>query len=150
MVQERLPEASIERFAFEAPAEAVRKTQQTAHSDAMILGVAAGVAGDDHAIAGLQRVAADAVTRELARASPFDAPAMHLAVLVRRHHVHPRMRIAERELHELAFDRDLLALVVRRGERMVSARARRGEQQRAARNQESRSHAFLPRARVEY
>src|SRR5690606_10025286 len=43
-----------------------------------------------------------------------------------------------------------LALVVRRGERMVSARARRGEQQRAARNQESRSHAFLPRARVEY
>src|SRR5690606_10142458 len=125
MVQERLPDRSIERFALEAPAEAVRGTQQAPHPDPVILRIAARVAGDDHAIAGPQRVAADTVSRELTGAAPLDAPAMHLAAFVGRHHVNPRMRVAEGELHELAFDRDLLALVVRRGERMVSARARR-------------------------
>src|SRR5690606_8523671 len=123
MVQERLPNRSIERLALEAPAEAVRGAQQAAHAGAVVLGIAAGIPGDAHAIARFQRVAADALAGQLPRAAPFDAPPAHLAVLVRRHHVDPRVRIAERELHELAFDRDLLALVVRRGEGMVRARA---------------------------
>src|SRR5690606_41425050 len=55
MVQERLPNRSVERLALEAPAEAVGGAQQAAHADAVVLGIAAGVAGDDDVIARLQR-----------------------------------------------------------------------------------------------
>src|SRR5688572_17571665 len=124
--------ASVERLALEAPAEPVRRPQQAAHADAVIDWIAARVAGDDDFVAGLQRLASDALPRQCAGAAPFDAPALHLAVLVGRHDVHPRMRIAEHELYELAFDLDRLALVICRRERMV----RRGTQ---ARQQSARS-----------
>src|SRR6185503_2742379 len=119
---------SIERLAALAPAEAVRRPQQRAHAQPMIDGIAPRVARDDDLVAGLQRLARDALTGQRAGAAPFDAPALHLAVLVGRHDVHPRVRIAEHELHELALDLDRLALVVRRGKRMVRRRTQAREQ----------------------
>src|SRR5690606_23706370 len=60
-----------------------------------------------------------ALPAQLSGTAPFHAPTLHLAVLVRGHHVDPGMRVAEHELHELAFDRDFLALVVSGRERMM-------------------------------
>jgi hypothetical protein len=122
--------APVEGLALEAPAEAVRRPQQAAHADAVIDRIAARVARDDDLVAGLQRVARDALARQRAGSAPFDAPALHLPFFVRRHHVYPRVRIAEHELHELAFDLDRLALVIRRRERMVR-RGNRARQQDA-------------------
>src|SRR6186713_818450 len=116
---ERARGASIESLAALTPTEAVGRPQQRAHANAVIDRVTPRVARDDHLVAGLQRLARDALAGQRAGATPFDAPALHLAVLVRRHDVHPGVRIAEHELHELALDLDRLALVVRRGERVM-------------------------------
>src|SRR5690606_5954501 len=72
---------SVERLALEAPAEAVGRPEQAAHPDAMVDRIASRVTADDHVIAGLQRFARDALAGQLARAAPFHAPALHLAVL---------------------------------------------------------------------
>ena len=94
----------------------------------MIDGVAAGVTRDDDLVAGLQRFARDALARQCAGTAPFDAPALHLAVLVGRHEVHPGVRVAEHELHERAFDLDGIAFVVRRRERMMRVRSQARQQ----------------------
>ena len=67
------PDALVERFAVLAPTEFVGWAQQRAHADAVIDRIAARVTGDDHVVAGLQRVARDALAGERARATPLDA-----------------------------------------------------------------------------
>src|SRR5690606_15703937 len=120
----------VERLAFETPAEPVRRAQQAAHADTMILGVASRIARDDDVVTGPEGIARDALPRKLAGSAPFDAPALHFAVLVRRHDMHPGMRIAEHELDQLALDLDFLALVVRRRERVMRRSSDAGHQRR--------------------
>src|SRR5688572_10692189 len=110
---------SVERLALLTPAEAVRRPQQRAHPNAVIRGVTARIARDHDLVARLQRFARDTLAGQRTGATPLDAPPLHLPVLVGRHDVHPRVRVAEHELHELALDLDGLALVVGRGERMM-------------------------------
>src|SRR5439155_27120796 len=76
------------------------------------------IAGDDDMIARLQRVARDA--RQLTGGRPFDRPALHLALGVRRLHVQEGVWVSEHELQQVAFDRDLLVDLVDRGKRVVS------------------------------
>ena len=104
--------ASIESLALEAPTESVGRPPQAAHANAMIDGIAPGVARDDNVIARLQRLAGDALTGQRTGAAPLDTPALHLAVFVGSHHVDPGMRIPEHELNELAFDLHGLVFVV--------------------------------------
>src|SRR5437762_4001985 len=115
-----------------APLEPVLRSQDAPHADAVILDGAARVAGDDDVIARLQRVARDA--GQLPGGGPLDGPALHLALRVRRLHVNERVRVAEHELHHVAFDLDLLVDDVGGGERMVrvdhGARHERGADQR--------------------
>src|SRR5688572_4935335 len=55
--------ASIESLALEAPAEPVGRPQQAAHADAVVDGIAPRITGDDDLVAGLQRLARDALAR---------------------------------------------------------------------------------------
>src|SRR6184192_4221975 len=96
----------MELLKIAAPLEAVLRTEDAAHADAVILGGAARVAGDDDVVAGLERIARDA--RELTGRGPFDRPALHLAVVVRRLDVDERVRVAEHERDHVPLDLDLL------------------------------------------
>src|SRR5437773_10780954 len=83
----------LERLAgFLAPTETVRRTQQAAHAQPMIVGIAARVTPDDDFVARLQRIARDALAGQRTGAAPLHAPTLHLALVVRRHHMHERMR----------------------------------------------------------
>src|SRR5580692_4847856 len=93
---------------YTTPAEAIGRPLDAAHADAVIFRIAARVAGDDDVIAGLQGVAGDAFTAQLAAAAPFHRPSFHVALVVGGFDVDERMRIAEHELDQSAFDRDVL------------------------------------------
>src|SRR5258705_199226 len=71
-----------------SPGEAVLRTLQHDEPDAVIGGVAARRAGDDHLVAGLQRSARDAGASELAGAAPLHVIGDHRAVLLLHIHVH--------------------------------------------------------------
>src|SRR3970040_913364 len=92
----------------------------------MIERIATGVARDDNVIADLERIAADTLAVERPGSAPFHGPALHVAVLVGRHDMDPRMRVPEHELHERTFDTRLCVLVVGRRERVMGECARRG------------------------
>ena len=106
----------------------------------------------------LQRLPRDAVVGELRRAAPLDRPALLHAVLVRRLHVHERVRVAEHELHQLAFEAHLAADVVGGAVRVMRPRrrgrrtARRRERSRARRREPgialSRSWLLLREAAI--
>src|SRR5690606_14036906 len=136
----RMASRSVERFAGPAaPVEAVRVPAQVQHPDAVVVRVASRVPRDGDDVARPQRLARDALARELPRAAPFDGPSPQLAVLVRRFDVHERMRVAEQELQELALDLDRAILEIRRRERVmgVSANTReRGKDERGERDSE--------------
>ena len=73
-----------------------------------------------------------------------------LAVLVGSLDVHERMRVAEHELQQLAFDRHLAIFEVRGGERVMrSRRERRGESQQCGGKDDFpvRSHLAFPRGK---
>src|SRR5262245_4174890 len=58
---ERAGGASVKRLAALTPTEAIGRPQQRAHANAVIDRVASGVARDDDLVAGLQRLARDAL-----------------------------------------------------------------------------------------
>src|SRR5690349_5262813 len=75
-------------------------------------------------ITGLQRVSRNALIAELAASSPLDRPPV-LAVCVLCDEIHKRVRVAPQELSQLAFQRDLVGLVVGCGKRVMGVDATR-------------------------
>jgi hypothetical protein len=92
----------------------------------MVVRGTARVAGDDHVIARLERVARDPV--QLAGGGPLDGPALHLSALVGPHQVHEGMRIPEHELDHVPLDLDFLVGQVGGGERVMRVRRRAGHE----------------------
>ena len=90
----------------------------------VILGVASRISGDDHVVAGLQRLARHALSAELESSAPFDGVADRVALLVFPFDVHERVRVAKQELHQVAFDLRRLVLEVRGGKRVMRERGR--------------------------
>src|SRR5260370_207693 len=82
-----------------------RRAQAAFRVDGVGGGIGGGAAGDDDAIAGLQRVLADAPLFQTRGAGPLGRNLPHHARLVSRVDVNPRVGIAVLELHELAFNR---------------------------------------------
>src|SRR5215471_3055386 len=92
----------------------------------MIFGIATRVAGDDDVVAWFERVAGHALLVELQSRAPLDGVADGVPLRVLALDVHERMRVAEEELHQLAFDALRLFLEVRRRKRVMRERGRRG------------------------
>src|ERR1019366_1098199 len=80
-----------------APLPAIRRTGDIHHTQTVIFGVAARVANDDHVVARLQSLAGNALTAELAACAPFNGPALHHALVVRRFDVDEGVRVAIQE-----------------------------------------------------
>jgi len=99
-----------------APGEAVFGSLQRHHSNAMVGGISAGRAADDHDVACFQRLARNAGVVQLPGAAPFDVVDRDAPVLLFHVHMYERMRIAEDELNDFAFDGLRLRLEIRRGE----------------------------------
>src|SRR5438128_802959 len=95
-----------------APSESVGRTLQANHAQAMIFRIPAGVSNDDNVVAGSQRFTRDALTAELSASAPFHGVSSDLALRVLHFNVDKRMRIAEQELNQVAFDSFLLVLKV--------------------------------------
>src|SRR5579871_3265112 len=87
-----------------APLPAIGRTGDADHTETMIFRVAAGVAHDDHMVAGLQRVTRHALTSELTACAPLHRVALHFALGILGFHLDERMRVAEQELNQLPFD----------------------------------------------
>src|SRR6266550_5521285 len=88
-----------------APREAVLRTLQRNHPDTVVGGIAPRRTGDADDVARFQRFARDAGVIELAGAAPFDVVGGDGPVFLFHVDMHERMRIAEHELHDLAFNR---------------------------------------------
>ena len=74
---------------------------------------------NDDAFPGLQRKTIDAVLGQRRHRAPLAAPQDFLAVVVDYLEIDERMRIADIELHDGAFEPDDVALAVGTGERVV-------------------------------
>src|SRR4029079_7596809 len=99
----------INRFAgTRPPRESIERPTQTEHQCAVLPRHTRRTRGDRDLVADLQRLTLDALRAELCSARPLNRPALDLAMLVGRFHVHERVRIAQHELHELPFELDLL------------------------------------------
>src|SRR5215831_2843045 len=107
-----------------APLPAVGRPGDGAHPQSVIFRVAARVPRDDHVVARLQRLARHALAVELQARAPLHRIPHGVALRIFPFHVHERVRIAEQELHQVAFDRLGLVFEVRGGERVM--RIRRG------------------------
>src|SRR5207237_7558916 len=103
---------------------------QTKHAKTMIIRIPARVPDDDDVVAGFQRFASDALTSKLAASAPFDRPTDGFAFLVLALDVDERMRIAEQELNQIAFNCLLLVFKVSRGERMMRIKLNARHQRR--------------------
>src|SRR5688572_25097724 len=128
-----------------APTEAVLRTMQRDHADAVILRVATGAARDNDVVTGFQRFSGNALTPELTSAAPFHGVAHHRSILLLHHHVHERVRISKQELHQLTLDRHRLVLQVGGGKGVmgVSLRANEARCRDQADNQQT-LHSVVP------
>src|SRR5579872_3013658 len=81
-----------------APAEAIGFAMQRLQRAAMIRGRARRINRHDHFIAHLQRVALDALLSQLPRRAPFERPALHHALFIRRFDLQEGVRIAEQKV----------------------------------------------------
>src|SRR4051812_33281949 len=81
--------------------EAVRWPLHRLQQQSMIFGDAPGLAGHDHAVAGTQRVLAQALLDELLRRGAFDHPHLHDALVVGRLDFHEGVRVAPEKLFQL-------------------------------------------------
>jgi len=105
----------------------VRRTLYTAHEEAMVEMIAAGIAFDDDMIAGLNRVLCDTALLEAADGSPLYFPFDELARLrVFGLQLHERVGTAVGELQYLALEMDALVHEIVRRNRMVRQKRTRG------------------------
>jgi hypothetical protein len=70
-------------------------------------------------IAGLQRLARDAVAAQLTAATPFHGPALHFTIFTLHFDVHKRVRISKQKLNQRPLDFLGFVLEVCRSERMM-------------------------------
>src|SRR2546422_7341472 len=78
-----------------APLPPVRRTRDVHHPEPVVVGIASGLADNDHFIAGFDAFAGDTFLAQLASSSPLDSPGLYNALLIRGLDVQERMRIAE-------------------------------------------------------
>ena len=76
------------------------------NAKAVVGRVAAGIAADDDAVAWLDRVLLNSLTAQLAGRAPFGCPRNGFVLLAGNFQKNRRMRVAEEELHDRAFDGD--------------------------------------------
>src|SRR5215203_4684826 len=127
------------------PAEAVLRTMQRDHSDAMILRVATRAARNDHVITGLQRFSGNTLTAELTGAAPLNGVAHHRSILLLHHHVHEGVRISKQELHQLTLVRHRLIFQVGGGEGVMGVCLRANEARcRDKANYQQTLHSVVP------
>src|SRR6266849_9870833 len=98
-----------------APLPSIRGACDVHHPKPVIVGVASGVAHDDHMVARFQRFARDALTSQLSAGAPLNRPTLHDALVVRTFHMDEGMRVPIQELHQVSFD--FLGLVLEVGRR---------------------------------
>src|SRR5687767_5757016 len=123
MASERRRRELVDDFTWlPAPAESVARAMQRQHPHLMVFRLPCRVARDDDVVANLQRVSGHTLGSELAGTAPLDRIAHDLAVLFFHVHVHPRMRVAEQELNDVALDGDVLVFKVGGRERVVGIR----------------------------
>src|SRR5580698_1120916 len=122
----RLTDAGIAVSGFEAhsplpliPVEPIGGAAEPLQVNLVVRGIAARAAGENYMISGVQGVLRDPVIRESSRAAPFRDPGIRISLSVGNLQGHERMRIAEIEIHQPAFDRDTLVFKVCCRERMM-------------------------------
>ena len=96
----------------------------------MVGRIAAGIAADDHVVAGLECVLLNALTAQLAGSAPLSGPDNGLPLLVGGFHQNNGMRIAEEKLNNPAFNLDRL-LRIGLGKRVVCRDVTAGKQRGA-------------------
>src|SRR5437016_5321964 len=95
-------------------------------------------------VAGLQRFTRHALTAERAAATPVNGVANRFAFFILAFDMDERMRIAEQELNQVAFDRLLLVFKIGGSKRMMRVELNAGQQRRCGneKNDQSEFHTF--------
>src|SRR5919109_5286092 len=103
------------------PLPSVGWARDLSDAQSVVGGVAAGIAGDNHMIAWLDRVLFNSFAAQLPGSTPLGGPGDRLLFFAGRFHQNGRMRIAEQELDHSAFYRHCFGRVGR-GEGMMRRR----------------------------
>src|SRR5438034_9162695 len=78
-----------------APLPSVRRTRDVHHPEPVVIGIASGLADNDHFIAGFDAFACHTFLAQLSSSAPLDGPGLRDALLIRDLDVQERMRVAE-------------------------------------------------------